>query len=252
MKCPECLNIIPGKAKFCPVCGNNLYKKQIDKQNKASRSAEKSASDSSKRQKYIIAVICLLLVIMLAAVCCIIILADKENKTPETFAPQSASDTAPLSGSETAAFVTANTSAEDKNVNIILNAGDFSENTTESEIISKFPGGTYRSMNWDGEAVIGYLYKNYSFNFYNGMLQSIFIDFETGIYTDPANCPNEPYPCIREEFLPLFGLNGGTVSAEDGLFIATDCGIHLFICHYNDIGIRSAQLCYTDLVHYYN
>lgn len=259
MYCKNCGKQIEPTFKFCNQCGyplsdnNNNFTSDDININSVFYEGNKCIT-KAKRTKIII--ICVIVFLLILVVCATLFpTLNSEYTNPDS------SQTSIANQETKSEKITEQTT---KNVvsDIIVefDAKRFNNETTIDEIKTLYPTGRIREtvidVDSDGNEIViqMYLYQNYAFNFYNEKLQSIFIDYTVALYTDPEKCPEEPLVCSSiDEFLPTYGLSGGTITDTEGyLYMADNCGIYKFVCFHNGANIQNIELCYTDLFIYYN
>lgn len=257
MYCKNCGKQIEPTFKFCNQCGYPLAENENGSMPESIFPAQVCITEDTAKKKPKKSIIVVLILFLFISVASAIMFLISDSNDADTVLPQTSNTNQEVENQETTETTTTNIFSE---IPVIFDAKRFSYNTTINEIMNLFPSGiiheTSIGTDADGNEIIVqmYWYQNYSFNFYEEKLQSIFIDYTVAGYTDPTYCPEEPLVCSSiDEFLPTYGLSGGTITDTEGyLYMADNCGIYKFVCFHNGANIRSVELCYTDLFISYN
>ncbi len=258
MYCKNCGKQIEPTFKFCNQCGYPLAENKNTSMPESTTPAQVYITeDATKKKPKKTSIIAILIVFLIISVTSAILYIAFASDNADTVPPQTSNTNQEVENQETTETTTTNIFSE---IPVIFDAKRFNNETTIDEIKTLYPTGRIREtvidVDSDGNEIViqMYLYQNYAFNFYNEKLQSIFIDYTVALYTDPEKCPEEPLVCSSiDEFLPTYGLSGGTITDTEGyLYMADNCGIYKFVCFHNGANIQNIELCYTDLFIYYN
>ena len=248
MYCKNCGKQIETNFNFCNQCGHLLAEPENTTKLSSYPQTNTKKKKTNNQLKKIIPISVAIIVVFIIVIAVMLKFVNFNNKS---LSP-SISSTTIHSAQESTSVSISETPSKD----VIFDALKYNSSSTLNEIMSLYPGGQLEDGIYftDTSADLKrYLYKNFCFNFADEKLQSIFIDYKYALYTNESNCPGETYKCnSTDEFLPLFGLSGGQISDSDNLYIADNCGIYKFICFHNGSNIENVEICYTDLILYYN